>query len=353
MSEQFLISGIQQIGLGNISVYDTWDWYRKNLGMDLPIFDEAAEAALMLPYTGGKPRSRHAILAMNHMGGGGLEIWQYTSKTPVEIGFEPTLGDTGITINKFKSPDVSKAYTELKKRNVDIISTPSKDPKGRNHFYIRDLYGNLIEIIESDNWFRKKLWYTGGIYGCVIAVSDLEKSLPFYQELLGYDSVLYEGTEIYDDFKNISGKDHNIRRVILSHSKTRKGPFSKLLGKSEVELIQNLDHNPTPLFKDRMWGDIGYIHLCLDIRGMDALRKRCKDFGSAFTVDSGDFDMGEAAGQFAYIEDPDGTLIEFVEAHKLPLLKKINWYLDLQKRPQDKSLPTWMLYAMGLNRVKK
>jgi catechol 2,3-dioxygenase-like lactoylglutathione lyase family enzyme len=353
MLSQFLISGIQQIGLGNKSVYDTWDWYRKNLGMDLPIFDEAAEAALMLPYTGGEPRSRHAVLAMNHMGGGGLEIWQYTSKTPIDIGFEPTLGDTGITINKFKSPDVNKAYQELKKRKVEILTNPSKRATGENHFYIKDLYGNLIEIIESDNWFRKKLWYTGGIYGCTIGVSNMNLSLPFYQDLLGYDKVLHDSTKVHEDFSQITNKEHKIRRVILTHSKERRGPFSRLLGRSEIELIQNLDHNSTPLFKDRMWGDLGYIHLCFDIRGMDALRKRCKEFGSAFTVDSGDFDMGEAAGQFAYIEDPDGTLIEFVEAHKIPLLKKINWYLDLQKRPQDKSLPTWMLYAMGLSRVKK
>ena len=75
----YIVSGIQQVGIGNTSVYDTWKWYRRNLGMDLPVFDEAAEAELMLPYTGGKPRSRHAILALNMMGGGGAEIWQYTS----------------------------------------------------------------------------------------------------------------------------------------------------------------------------------------------------------------------------------------------------------------------------------
>ena len=81
--EDYIISGIQQIGLGNDSVYDTWEWYRKHLGFDLPIFDEAAEANLMLPYTGGQPRSRHAVLAMNYAGGGGLEMWQHTSRTPL------------------------------------------------------------------------------------------------------------------------------------------------------------------------------------------------------------------------------------------------------------------------------
>jgi len=33
--------------------------------------------------------------------------------------------------------------------------------------------------------------------------------------------------------------------------------------------------------------------------------------------------MGEASGHFAYVEDPDGTLIEFVETHKIPIIKKL------------------------------
>ena len=44
---------------------------------------------------------------------------------------------------------------------------------------------------------------------------------------------------------------------------------------------------------------------------------------SPFTVDvDHSFDMGEAAGSFSYTEDPDGALIEFVETHKIPILKK-------------------------------
>ena len=59
-----------------------------------PVFEEAAEANLMLPYTGGKPHERHAILATEPMqGGGGMEIWQYTSRTPQPADFEPQLGD--------------------------------------------------------------------------------------------------------------------------------------------------------------------------------------------------------------------------------------------------------------------
>ena len=61
--------------------------------------------------------------------------------------------------------------------------------------------------------------------------------------------------------------------------------------------------------------------------------------------------MGEAAGHFTYIEDPDGTLIEFVETHKVPVLKKIGWYLNLKNRKAENSLPNWMVKCMAMNRV--
>ena len=117
--------------------------------------------------------------------------------------------------------------------------------------------------------------------------------------------------------------------------------------------MQSLDRTPARIFEGRLWGDLGFIHLCFDVVGMDALRETCAEAGFPFTVDSSSsFDMGEAAGHFAYVEDPDGTLIEFVETHKVPVLKKWGWALDLRRRDPRKPLPDWMLKALALNRVK-
>jgi len=87
---------------------------------------------------------------------------------------------------------------------------------------------------------------------------------------------------------------------------------------------------------------------------MDELQKRLEPLGYKFTVDSANsFDMGEAAGRFSYIEDPDGTWIEFVQTHRVPVLKKIGWYIRLKDKENPKPLPNWMIKAMGLNRVKE
>ena len=86
---------------------------------------------------------------------------------------------------------------------------------------------------------------------------------------------------------------------------------------------------------------------------MDALKEECREKGFPFVVDSNTgFDMGDAAGRFSYIEDPDGTLIEFVETHKVPLIKKLGISINLKNRNPEKPLPNWLLKLFSVNRVK-
>ena len=192
------------------------------------------------------------------------------------------------------------------------------------------------------------------MYGAFIGVSDMERSIRFYAEILGYNTVVYDQSGEFSDWNGIDGGFGTYRRVLLRHAEKRKGPFSRLLGDTEIELVQSTARTPRKIFENRFWGDLGYIHLCFDIMGMVEMKQFCADKGHPFTVDSsGSFDMGEAAGYFSYIEDPDGTLIEFVETHKIPILKKVGWYLDLRKRKHpEKPLPTWMLKTLGFGRVK-
>ena len=86
---------------------------------------------------------------------------------------------------------------------------------------------------------------------------------------------------------------------------------------------------------------------------MKQLVRECADKGFPFRVLSDDaFEMGDANGHWGYLEDPDGTLIEFVETHRIPLIKKLNWYINLKNRNPLKPLPNWLISAMSFNRVK-
>lgn len=351
--ENYFISGIQQVGIGVSNVHEGFNWYNRHFGMDIPVFEEAAEANLMLPYTGGAPHKRHAILAINMKGGGGFEIWQYTSRTPHPPTFKIQLGDLGFFCAKLKTDDIQASYNFLTSNNVTVKGAVTTAPHGKKHFFAEDPFGNLFEIIEDDNWFGRGMKNTGGPVGVIVGVSDLERSMLFYSKLLGYDKVLYKGEDSYADLAVLPGGNVMTKRAILTHSQPRVGPFSKLLGNSCIELVEAKNYTPRKIFENRFWGDLGFIHLCFDIRNMAALKKACEEMGHPFTVDGGaGFEMGEAAGHFTYIEDPDGALIEFVETKKVPILKKLGWYLDLRKRPAEKPLPDWMLKAMAMNRKK-
>jgi catechol 2,3-dioxygenase-like lactoylglutathione lyase family enzyme len=349
----YIISGIQQIGAGIPDLDKAFRWYRKNLGFDIRVFEDEGEADLMLPYTGGRPRPRHAILAVNLQGGGGLEVWQSKGRSTEPPEFEVQLGDLGIFATRIKARDVKRAFGFLKERGAEILGEVGVDPSGAQHFFVKDPFGLIFQIIEGNGWFSKGRAPTGGAAGCLIGTADTEKSRQFYSQVLGYDTTVYDRTAAFEDLKSLPGGTGRFRRTLLTHSRPRLGAFAPVLGPTKIELVQALDGNPRKIFADRQWGDLGFIHVCFDVNGMDSLKSRCGDLGFPFTVDSGSsFGMGDSAGRFAYTEDPDGTLIEFVETHKLEIVKKWGWYLDLEKRPPEKPLPWLLLRSLSFNRVK-
>jgi catechol 2,3-dioxygenase-like lactoylglutathione lyase family enzyme len=349
-----LIYGIQQIGIGVANADLAFEWYATRLGADVPVFDDRNTATYMAQYMGGKPRKKRAILAMNMRGGGGYEIWQYLDRKPSKPKTNIKLGDLGINCAFIKTKDVESTHHRLCELGENMLTHIKTEPDSKRNFHIQDPYGNLLRIKESDSWYADHGNDVGGIYGCLIGVTDIDKSLRLYSEILEYDKIIYDKTGQFDDFQGLPNGTGKFRRVLLTHTSERVGGFSKLLGRSQIELIQCLDSQPVKIFEDRYWGDLGFIHLCFDIRNMKALTEECAKNGFPFKVLSSEsFDMGDANGHWGYIEDCDGTLIEFVETHKVPLIKPLGISIDLKKRNPLKPVPNWMIKAMGLKRVKK
>jgi len=349
--EKKVINGIQQIGIGTSDAEGAFAWYRKFLGFDIKVFEDEATANLMTAYTGGKAHSRHAKLAMNMTGGGGLEIWQFTSRKSSPAAFPIRFGDLGIHCMKIRSGDILRAQMELKKEREEHTTSIVLRKDGKRHFYFIDPWGNQVEVIEDDYLFCKESSSCGGVFGACIGVSDMNTSIAFYQNILGYDLLVMDESGQHKDLNGLADGLANYRRVVLRHGTRPMGGFSRLLGPTEIELFQSLDRVPNKIFKDRYWGDLGYIHLCFDVARMDLLRDECAAADNAFTVDSSDsFDMGDAAGHFSYIEDPDGTLIEFVETHKVPIMKKLGLFINLKKRNPHSPLPDWIVKSMRIHR---
>ncbi len=349
-----IISGIQQVGIGVADAEAAFCWYRRVFGTDIVVFKDAARASLMRQYTGHESHERIAILAMNLQGGGGLEIWQYTSRTPAAPAQPIQIGDYGIFSVKIKCRDVAATYEFYRHQGVKLLSVPTEDPAGRLHFYLQDPYGNIFEVVEEASWFTKNGHLTGSVCGVTIGVSSLPDSMKFYKEILGYTEIIHSGDGVYADWKELPGGRQHCKRVVLKHDRKTIGAFGRLLGPSYIELVEVTNRTATKIYKGRYWGDLGFIHVCYDISRMALHEQQCFDNDFPLTVNSrNSFDMGKAAGQFAYNEDPDGTLIEYVETHKVPVLKKMGLYFNLKNRNPEKPLPDWMVRCLSFNRVKK
>lgn len=343
-----LITGIQQVGIGVSDVDDAWKWYRNTFGMDVPVFDDEAEATLMKQYTGNKVHSRRAVLALNMRGGGGFEIWQFKNRSPEPAEKTPRFGDFGINAVKIKSPNPAATHREIIKTDPQSVSELYNQPNIGHSYWIDDPYGNTFQVVKDNSWFKNGAEISGGVCGVIIGVSDIDLSSKLYTEALGFSTILYDETGSFDDLPS----QNRYRRLCLGKPQKDDGAFSRLLGGIQVELIQNLSEEPRKIYRNRYWGDLGFIHVCFDVNDMDQLKEKCEKIGLSFTVDSANtFDMGEAAGRFSYIEDPDGTLIEFVQTHKVPIMKRWGWYINLKNRKRSAPLPNWILRLMSVNRV--
>lgn len=346
-----IINGIQQVGIGVSDTKAVFNWYRKHLGFDILLFKDEAPATLMKKYTSNAVCHRNAYLSLNMMGGGGLEIWQFMDRKPQKPKNPIILGDLGINAMKIRSNNIAKSHEALRSLELKYLTDIIKNDVVGDSFYFQDPWDNLVEIVQDNYLYTKTHFSTGGVLGVVIGVSHMPDALHFYRELLGYGTILSE--ENIRLPLNTGGRKNGLyRKVVLGHSRPKFGGFGALLGPTQIELLQALDRNPNNIFDNRLWGDLGYIHVCFDVSGMEGLRDRAASLKYPFTVDSAQsFDMGDAAGHFSYVEDPDGTLIEFVETHKVPIFKPLGLYLNLKKRNPTKPLPKWMVRTLRFHRV--
>ena len=349
-----IINGLQHIGIGVEDIDKSWKWYRKYFGLDIPFFDAIAEAPLMQYYNGGSVIEKRAVMVMNLQGGGAVEMVQPTSFKNTTPNFEVRLGDLGIFITKVKTRDINLSFQLFKKDGVEVSAIQST-PDGKLSFLVKDINGLYFQVIEGGNdWYTKTKHVSGGIAGAIVGVSDMDRSIKYYQEMIGFGNIVYDEVGVFEDMNGaVPGGDGKIRRVLLEQPGGSLGNFGEMMGKMSIELVQALDRTPVKIFRGRQWGDVGFVHLALDVKGMYGIEKDFNEYGYPFTCDSQNvLSMGKSQVHCVYVEDPDNTLIELIEVYKFPLVEKWGLFMDVQKRHPKKPVPSWMLKLMRFSRVK-
>lgn len=350
----YVIHGIQHLGVAVPEHAPAWKWFRTYFGLDIPFFNDEANADLMTIYTGGEVISKRAAMVMNLKGGAAMEVICPSTFKARHADVEHQLGDLGIFIGWIKSSDVKASYNLMKAGGVALLSEMETTPNGWDTFYFKDPNGLLYKIIPADDFYTSRSLPNGGVAGCSVGVSDMEESIKFYS-LLGYDLVLSDESDTFPDWAGVAGGKEKFRRVLLTQKNPSTGGFAKVIGKTYIELVQDLtDREPVKIFKDRFWGDIGFAHLGFDVRNMKVIGEELDKAGYGFTCDTKNvLSMGESTKvHCTYIEDPDGALIELIEVYKIPIIEKLGLYLNVEKTPYEKPLPSLMLKALKFTRIK-
>ncbi len=138
-----------------------------------------------------------------------------------------------------------------------------------------------------------------GIHHTAISTVDLERSLAFYRDLLGFEPVLdFTWPEGTADMNRTHQLEQTAGRVVLLKC-----------GNAMVELFEYATPPPRPADAARRLCDHGITHLCLDVDDLDAEYERLSRAGMHFHCAPVDYGTVKCT----YGRDPDGNVLELQE----------------------------------------
>ena len=131
-----------------------------------------------------------------------------------------------------------------------------------------------------------------------IVVSDMEKSLKFYRDMLGLK------------VKSLVNEEGKFLDNMLSHENV-KNKVAKLYAKNGNALVELIDSKSYGNKKDRDFFTIGASHFAFTVDNLEKTYDYLVKNGVKFTAPPQQTPDGFA--KVTFCEDPDGTLIELVE----------------------------------------
>jgi glyoxylase I family protein len=141
-----------------------------------------------------------------------------------------------------------------------------------------------------------------------ITVSNLERSLDFWQNVLGFEFShrAHQTGEMAEQITGVKGGELKLAVV--------KAP-----GGHKIELLEYLAPADRKQQVDLRPCDVGHVHVALTVDDLDAVVQKIAASGWKAAGEPQTLKKGPNAGKrVIYVRDPDGTTIEFMQ---MPLAK--------------------------------
>ncbi len=134
-----------------------------------------------------------------------------------------------------------------------------------------------------------------------ICVSDLERSLRFYCEALGFEKA--ESHAIGSEFAQLM----EFPDVAVTSQFIRRGPTA-------IELLAFAEPAPFGPRERRAVNQLGLTHLSFRVRDVEGTMARIVELGGTVVKSSRTtIDLGGTALEFVYCTDPDGVRVELMD----------------------------------------
>jgi catechol 2,3-dioxygenase-like lactoylglutathione lyase family enzyme len=302
----YRLSGVHHVAIGLRSLEKERLFYRDVLNFNRVFAEFPDTEHLEMSEVVRDPRPAFApVLLSQEAGGIIVELIRMTNPLPRPIRQDFRYGDIGVNKLTIAVGDFGKLCQDLKGR-IDFCSrTKSVRIPGWGEYqfiYGRDLEGNLIELVASPNLPVEDRF--GGVRWVGIGVTDLDRSIAFYQKYAGLDSCFIRPHESFSGLVDeiSGGKSTGVRSCVLASSR----------GEGMVELFEVRQPRGRSIPFATRWGDFGYLQVCFTGQGdmeeiAGVLEKNGLEFFCRPQI------MGdEPPGSFIYLKDPDGIPVEYL-----------------------------------------
>jgi len=135
-----------------------------------------------------------------------------------------------------------------------------------------------------------------------VTVSDMDRSLAFYRDMLGLKEVerhLLEGETI----SKMAGKDGVVMHVVRLQAPETPGML--------IDLQQYV--SPKGGVSSGKLGDVGHSHICFGVPNLVEAYSEMQEQGVKFVSEPVSFDLDWAIVHVVFLEDPDGYILELMQ----------------------------------------